>query len=239
MSLSIVIPAFEEAHKIARDVNAATSFLKEHCIAGEVIIVDDGSNDDTAAAALRAMPVDGIPCRVIRLETNRGKGHAVRTGIGEAACEYVMFADSGSCVPLDNVLHGIEMIAKGECDIAHGSRKMPGCRINRPQSRWRRMCSKAFQFIVHTWLKLPANLTDTQCGFKVYRADVGKNLYSQAVTDGFTFDVEIIARAQRCGYRIKEFPVEWTCDCDSRISLRRTSLRVFRELVKIKRVLNK
>jgi dolichyl-phosphate beta-glucosyltransferase len=137
------------------------------------------------------------------------------------------------------VLRGLEMIDKGECEIAHGSRKMDGCRINRPQSRWRRVCSRLFRWVVHSWLRMPSHLTDTQCGFKVYRGDVAKKLYAEAITDGFSFDVEIIIRAHRYGYRIKEFPVEWTCDCDSRISLRRTSFRVMRELLRIKRVLGK
>ncbi len=239
MSLSIVIPAFEEGKKIARDIRAATAFLKDHNIPGEIIVIDDGSEDDTARAAEKVPPTVGIPCRVFRLEANRGKGYAVRTGVKHAIGEYIMFADSGCCVPYTNVLHGLEMIQNGECEIAHGSRKMAGCRINRPQSRWRRICSKAFRFVVHAWLKMPPDLTDTQCGFKIYRAQIAKKLYAECVTEGFSFDVEIIVRAHRYGYRIKEFPVEWTCDCDSRISLSRTSLRVFRELIKIKRILGK
>jgi dolichyl-phosphate beta-glucosyltransferase len=239
MSLSIIIPAFEEGKKIVRDIEAATAFLKEHHIPGEIIVIDDGSQDDTAAAAEKVPPTVGIPCRVFRLEANRGKGCAVRTGVAKAIGEHIMFADSGCCVPYHNVLHGLKMIENGECEIAHGSRKMPGCRIHRPQSRWRWMCSRAFRWVVHTWLRMPPHLTDTQCGFKIYRADVAKKLYAQCVTDGFSFDVEIIVRAHRYGYRIKEFPVEWTCDCDSRISVRHTSLRVLRELLKIKRTLGK
>ncbi|MBE0536013.1 MAG: glycosyltransferase [Phycisphaerae bacterium] len=237
MNLSIIIPAFEEGKKIARDIEAATAFLKGHKIPGEIIVIDDGSQDDTAAAAEKVPPTVGIPCRVFRLEANRGKGYAVRTGVTKAIGQYIMFADSGCCVPYHNVLHGLEMIESGECDIAHGSRKMAGCRIHRPQDRWRRLCSRAFRWMVHTWLKMPPNLTDTQCGFKIYRAEVARKLYAECVTDGFSFDVEIIVRAHRYGYRIKEFPVEWTCDCDSRITLSRTSWRVFAELLKIKRIL--
>ncbi|HPD45517.1 MAG TPA: glycosyltransferase [Anaerohalosphaeraceae bacterium] len=239
MSLSIIIPAFEEGKKIARDIREATAFLKDHDIAGEIIVVDDGSQDDTAEAAERVPATVGIPCHVFRLDVNRGKGFAVRTGVAKAIGDHIMFADSGCCVPYENVLRGLEMIDKGECEIAHGSRKMDGCRINRPQSRWRRVCSRLFRWVVHSWLRMPSHLTDTQCGFKVYRGDVAKKLYAEAITDGFSFDVEIIIRAHRYGYRIKEFPVEWTCDCDSRISLRRTSFRVMRELLRIKRVLGK
>ena len=237
MTLSIIIPAFEESAKIVADIRAATAFLKKHDIPGEIIVIDDGSHDGTAAEAEKAPPAVGIPCRVFRLDANRGKGHAVRTGMTHAIGDYVMFADSGCCVPYNNVLPGLKMLADGDCDIAHGSRKMKGCKIHRPQSRLRKICSRAFRWFINAWLKIPPHLTDTQCGFKIYRNDVAKKLYAECITDGFTFDVEIIMRAHRYGYRIKEFPVEWTCDCDSRITLSRTSWRVFCELVNIRRAL--
>lgn len=239
MNLSIIIPAFEESKKIVRDIEAATAFLKDHNIPGEIIVIDDGSQDDTAARAEKVPPTVGIPCRVFRVEENRGKGYAVRLGMTKAIGEYVMFADSGCCVPYDNVMAGLKMIDSGHCDIAHGSRKMKGCRIHAPQSPFRRFCSKAFRWVINTWLKIPPHLTDTQCGFKIYRGDVARELYSRCVTDGFTFDVEVIMRAHRRGYRIKEFPVQWTCDCDSRITVTRTSWKVLLELVAMKRALTR
>ncbi len=239
MSLSIIIPAFEESNKIVGDIRAATAFLKDNCLPGEIIVIDDGSQDGTAAEAEKVPPTVGIPCRVIRLDANRGKGRAVRTGMTHAIGDYAMFADSGCCVPYHNVLPGLKMLEDGACDIAHGSRKMKGCKIHRPQSRLRKICSRAFRWFVNAWLKIPPHLTDTQCGFKIYRSDVAKKLYGECITDGFAFDVEIIMRAHRYGYRIKEFPVEWTCDCDSRITLSRTSWRVFLELINMKRALSK
>jgi hypothetical protein len=86
---------------------------------------------------------------------------------------------------------------------------------------------------------VPAEFTDTQCGFKVYKGDVARHLYAEAITDGFTFDIEIIMRAQREAYRIREFPVDWTCDRDSRLSPTRSSWNVLSELLTIRRVLNK
>ena len=239
MNLSIIIPAFEESKKIVADIQAATAFLKDNNIPGEIIVIDDGSEDDTAKAAEKVPPTVGIPCRVFRVDENRGKGHAVRLGMTKAIAEFVMFADSGNCVPYDNVLQGLKMIESGECDIAHGSRKMKGCRIHKPQSKFRQFCSKAFRWTINTWLKIPPHLTDTQCGFKIYRGDVARDLYKRCVTDGFSFDVEVIMRAHRHGYTIKEFPVEWTCDCDSRITVTGTSWRILRELIGIKRALAK
>lgn len=237
MELTIVIPAYEESHKIARDVEAAAAFFAAGRLDGELIVVDDGSRDDTSGAARRAGEHFGAPLRVIRLDSNHGKGGAVRAGILESRGEFVLFADSGYSVPFEWALTGIEMIQAGQCDIAHGSRKMPGCHIVRRQPALRRFCSKAFRRFVDVLLHVPRDLTDTQCGFKVYRTDIAKQLYGELVTEGFTFDIEILLRAVRHGYRIGEFPVEWACDCDSRISIHHTSWRVLRELLRIRAIL--
>jgi dolichyl-phosphate beta-glucosyltransferase len=237
MELSIVIPAYEESHKIARDIEAAAAFFSLGQVEGELIVVDDGSRDDTSGAAAAAGKQYGAPLRVIRLDSNHGKGGAVRAGILESRGDFILFADSGYSVPFEWALTGIEMIQSGQCQIAHGSRKMPGCHIVRRQPALRRFLSKSFRRMVDLLLKVPHDLTDTQCGFKVYHADVAKDLYSELVTEGFTFDIEIILRAVRHGYRIAEFPIEWACDCDSRISIHHTSWRVLRELLRIRGIL--
>jgi len=150
-----------------------------------------------------------------------------------------MFADSGCCVPYEDTLRGLELIKSEACDIAHGSRKMRGCHIEKAQSLYRRICSKMFHWFVIHDMKIPAEFTDTQCGFKIYRGDVARHLYGECITDGFTFDIEIIMRAQKEGYRIKEFPIDWTCDPDSRLSPTRSSWQVLCELIAIRRALAK
>lgn len=239
MDLSIVIPAFEESKKISRDVEAASTFLESNHLAGEIIVVDDGSGDGTAEAAENIEVPSGTALKVVRLPHHTGKGYAIRTGIKQTSGEYVMFADSGCCVPYENVLDGLKLLKSGACDIAHGSRKMPGCNIQKAQSWYRRVCARIFHWFVIYAMKIPAEFTDTQCGFKIYRGEVGRTLYRQCVTYGFMFDVEIIIRALKQGCRIKEFPIEWTCDRDSRLSPTRSLWRVFSELTTIKRVLSK
>jgi dolichyl-phosphate beta-glucosyltransferase len=235
MDLSIVIPAFEESRKIVRDIEAASQFLVSHNLTGEIIVVDDGSKDSTTRVAGNATIPAQVMLKVIRHEEHRGKGCAVRTGIVQSQGDYVMFADSGNCVPYDDTLRGLELVRSGRCDIAHGSRKMRGCHIEKAQSPYRRMCSKLFHwFVVHD-MGVPAEYTDTQCGFKIYKGDVARHLYGEAITDGFSFDIEIILRARKEGYRIKEFPIDWTCDRDSRLSPTRSSWRVLRELMRIRR----
>ncbi|MFA5238699.1 MAG: glycosyltransferase [Phycisphaerae bacterium] len=238
MDISIVIPAFEESKKIGRDIEAASGFLESSRLAGEIIVVDDGSRDGTAEAAEKIAVAPGTILKVLRLQHHKGKGAAVRTGIKQTTGEYVMFADSGCCVPYGNVLDGLKLLKSGACDIAHGSRKIPVSIIRNPQSQYRQTCAKIFHLFVISVMKIPAELTDTQCGFKIYKGRVARKLYGECVTDGFMFDVEIILRALKAGCRIKEFPIEWTCDRDSRLSPAKSLWCVFSELMTIKRVLS-
>lgn len=238
MDLSIVIPAFEESKKIARDVESAAKFLESNHLAGEIIVVDDGSKDNTSEVAESVKIPPQVIRRVIRYQKHHGKGYAVRRGIMESKGEYVMFADSGCCVPYENALQGLELLKSGQCGIAHGSRKMQGCHIGKAQSLYRRICSRIFHWYVIIRMKIPSELTDTQCGFKIYRGDVARNLYGESSTDGFAFDIEIIMRAQKRGYRIKEFPLHWSCDRDSRLSPSRSVWHVLSELATIKRLLS-
>jgi len=231
-----VIPAFEEGGKIAGDISAACGFLDRHDMEGEIIVVDDGSGDNTSSAAGEVEVGGGVSLRVIRYEQHRGKGYAVRRGMAETKGEYVMFADSGCCVPYENALRGLELLRSGACEIAHGSRKLGESRIFRGQSLYRRICARFFRAAVDMLTGIGRELTDTQCGFKMYRGDVGRELYGKCVTDGFMLDVEVILRARRQGRVIKEFPVEWTCDRDSRLSPTRSFWGVVRELTTIRRI---
>ena len=237
MDLSIVIPAYNEEAKITLDVAAAAAFLAGSQLQGEIVVVDDGSADNTAGAARQVAVPRGVTCRVVRYQPNRGKGCAVRTGMLETAGEFVMFADSGLCVPFLQALRGLEMLRSGACDVAHGSRKLPETLVKRPQNPYRRLCSWGFRAFVFTFMGIPRHLTDTQCGFKMYRGDVARDLYRECKTDGFMFDIEVLLRAQRKGCTIAEFPVEWTNDRDSRLHPLRVTIRVLRELWAIKRAM--
>ncbi len=237
MDLSIIIPTFEEGAKIARDVEAAGRFLETNDLKGEILVVDDGSRDDTAAEAEKAWVPAGVVRRVIRYEPHRGKGYAVRVGMKQTTGQYTMFADCGLCIPYDNVLTGLEIIRNGTCEIAHGSRRHAESNILRDQPWRRRVISRTFRTTIRMILQVPRELTDTQCGFKVYRGDVARELYGECITDGFMFDIEIILRAVRKGYRIGEFPVEWACDRDSRLAVARTSWPLLSELLRLRRTM--
>jgi dolichyl-phosphate beta-glucosyltransferase len=238
MKLSIVIPAFNESGKIGRDVESACEFLLSNSFNGEIMVSDDGSSDATADEAQKAGDKyhDRIKINVIRNQRHHGKGYAVRKGIAQSSGDYVMFADSGGCVPLDNTLRGLELLKTDKCDIAHGSRKITGTHLIKDQGFYRHICSVMFHWFVIRMMKLPAWLTDTQCGFKIYRGDIARSLYGQSVIDGFMFDIEIIRRAINRNYRITEFPIDWICDPDSRLSPTRNVWRILCELLKIRRI---
>jgi dolichyl-phosphate beta-glucosyltransferase len=237
ITLSIVIPAFDEENKIIHDVQAAAAFLISHEIAGEVLIADDGSSDRTGELAEQVEIPASVHRVVFRSEAHRGKGAAIRSGILSSQGEYVLFADSGLTVPFENALTGLRLLREGTAELAHGSRELPGCVIHRDRDWDRKLISRLFHGLVLHWLRIPPHLTDTQCGFKLYRGDVARQLYAECTTDGFMFDIEIILRALQHGFRIVEFPVEWTCDRDSRLGIRRSAMSVFRDLLRLRRIL--
>lgn len=238
MKLSIVIPAFNESGKIGRDVESACEFFQKNTFDGEVVVSDDGSSDTTADEANKTGDnyQGRVQVIVIRNQQHHGKGYAVRTGIAKSTGDYVMFADSGGCVPMDNAMRGLELLKADKCDIAHGSRNLKGGNIEIDHGLYRHICSESFHWFVVHIMKIPVELTDTQCGFKIYRGDVARLLYSQCTTDGFMFDIEIIRRAINQHYKIAEFPIDWTCDLDSRLSPAKSSWRILSELLKIRRI---
>lgn len=237
MYISVVIPAFNESGKIVTDIKAAAAFLHDNNMIGEVIVVDDGSTDNTSQLARDCgmnMP-DRVSLELINDGEHHGKGFAVHRGIAVSRGEYVIFADSGCCVPYDCALVGLELIKSGKCDLAHGSRKLKASTITRNQTPYRRLCGALFHRLVAGYMKIPKTLSDTQCGFKIYRGEAARKLHDQCLSGGFVFDIEIILLALKAGYTIEEFPITWTCDRDSRLHPGRNLRSIIRELVDIRR----
>jgi glycosyltransferase involved in cell wall biosynthesis len=230
--LSIVIPAYKEAAKLPADIEAAFAFIATEHLTAEVIVVDDGSPDDTAAVA-RGFRDRYPELRVLSYLPNRGKGHALRYGITRARGRNILFADAGLCVPYPIARIALAMLDMRMCDVAHGSRRMRGS-VKRAQPLYRQIGSRIFGVIVHGIMGVPLYISDTQCGFKAYRRDVAHRLFGQAFTDGFMFDTEIIMRALQEHYTILEFPVVWHNDADTRFSPTRGSFRLLRELFAIR-----
>ncbi|MFW6129193.1 MAG: glycosyltransferase [Candidatus Aminicenantaceae bacterium] len=239
MDISIVIPAYNESKKIGIDIKAAAQFIKNNKLDGEIIVVDDGSQDSTAPVA-RSTPISSsVKLKVLRFEKNLGKGMAVKTGIINSSGDVVLFADSGVCVPFSSSLAIINKINSGEFDIALGSRKLKESKIIRNRSWKRRLLSWLFRTVAILFLGMPRNISDSQCGFKLYKGNTARKLFQKMKTTGYLFELEILLRALKSGYRIKEFPVEWTCDLDTRLHPGREAFSLFREFFKVRKIINK
>lgn len=239
MDISIVIPALNEVTKIRFDAEAAASFIKDAGLSGEVIIVDDGSTDGTTEAARKAGIPSSVKLSVVRLEKNSGKGYAVKTGIEKTEGNVVLFADSGTCIPYANALEQMGRIQAGDLDIAMASRRLKETRILRDRGLKRRLLSWLFRQAAITITGLSRRITDSQCGFKLYKGNIARELFSECQTRGFLFEIEILLRALQRGYRVEEFPVEWTCDLDTRLRPRRIAFSVLKEMFRVRSIVKK
>ena len=236
IALSIVIPALNEASKITSDIEAAALFLVETGERGEILIVDDGSTDDTADTARNTVIPGSVDLIVIKQDRNYGKGFAVKTGMLRSHGSVVLFADSGNCVPYTNALPYIDKIRRGELDIAIGSRRLKNSIIHKDQPLFRRFLSRIFHVAAVVIAGLPQKIKDSQCGFKVYDGEKARLLFSENRIKGFLFDVEILIRAHKKGFRIQEFPIEWTCDLDSRLRPGSDAAGILKELVSLRKI---
>ncbi len=230
IDLSIVIPAYNECTKIAQDIRQASEFLTASGLTGEIIIVDDGSTDQSSKVASQTPVPESVTCHVITLKTNRGKGYAVKTGILASKGDCILFADSGCCIPFAQAKIGRDLIQEKGCVLAVGSRRHPKSIIHRDQSARRRVYSRVFRLLLNLLFPSLRSLHDTQCGFKVFEGKVARQLFETTTVRGFLFDIDIILLAQSLGHTVCEFPIEWTCDPDSRLSANRHSAEILREV---------
>lgn len=235
MDLSIIIPVWNEASKIVDDIQEVAHFSENFDGSVELIIVDDGSDDLTLQLA-RDISVPAILSKkLIGYRPHRGKGHAVKRGVINSKGDLVMFMDSGRNVPLEYIHRGIKKIKHDECDVLMGSRYLPGSVIRIRLIWYRQITSLWFRKVVKWYFQLPSDITDTQCGFKIFRGDIARNLFHNCGSDGFIFDLEIILTALKNKYRLCELPIEWSCDRDTRLSLIHSIIPVIKDLRKLKR----
>ncbi len=230
IDLSIVIPVYNECTKVEKDIQQASKFLTASGLTGEIIVVDDGSTDQSSDVASRTPVPESVTCHVITLTTNSGKGHAVKTGILASKGGCILFADSGCCIPFAQAKIGLDLMHDKGCVLAVGSRRHPRSIIHRDQSARRRIYSRAFRIVLNLLFPSLRCLHDTQCGFKVFEGNVARQLFETATVEGFLFDIDIILLAQSLGHTVCEFPIEWTCDPDSRLSANRHSAEILREM---------
>ena len=227
---SLIIPVWNEQHKIENDVRSVMAFFKRIGLQGEIIVSDDGSTDGTHAVLTRLQKEFAGQLNILLRRRHSGKGHAVRGGILQSRGSIVAFMDSGGNVPLSFLQKGSQKILNGQCQIAAGSRFLPESRIVLPMPLRRQMTSFLFRKIVHWYLKLPAEISDPQCGFKIFEGSVARQLAQRATIDGFLFDLEFYFLAGKQGWQWREFPIHWKCDRDSRLSISKNFLSILKDL---------
>lgn len=233
-SVSIVVPAFDEQNRLGDSISKILSYTHANAIEAELIVVDDGSHDQTAAKAKEMFTeYPDADARVLRYDRNQGKGFAVRTGLLEAAGDVALFTDADLSTPIEEMSKLVEPIVGGSVDVAFGSRALDRSLIGTHQPWRREQGGKVFNLIVRTLTGLP--FWDTQCGFKAFNMAKFRPLLSRMRIDRFGFDVEFLYVADLHGLRLAEIPVRWNHDERTKVEVWRDSRRMFNEVREIRR----
>jgi len=232
--LSIVVPAYNEAARLNVTLPTILAYLNDARRDAELIVVDDGSEDETAAVAEKCVAGAGaVKMRVIRYQENRGKGYAVRRGLLEARANIVLFSDADLSTPITETSKLVDPIRQGKCDLTFGSRALDRSLIGVHQPWRREQGGRVFNLIVRLATGLP--FWDTQCGFKAFRMSVCRPLVGAGQIDRFGFDVELIYLAHLARLRLREVPVRWNHDPGSKVAVMRDSFRMMDEVRRIRR----
>jgi len=227
--LTIVIPAFNEERRIVGTLEAVDRYFRGQKTTREIIVVDDGSSDDTAGA-VNAMRERIHDLFLVRYPKNRGKGHAVKAGVERSRGEYILFADADNSTPIEEFEKFLPLLK--EHQIVIGSRYIAGSNITIKQPKYRIALGRIGNFLIQVFLL--DNIRDTQCGFKALRHNAAKDIFSRMKVNRFGFDIELLSIARNLRYSIREVPISWLNSSDSRVRPVKDALRTFTELLYIK-----
>jgi dolichyl-phosphate beta-glucosyltransferase len=227
--LTIVIPAYNEAHRLPTTLPQVTAFAEAQDYPVEVIVVDNASTDRTSDV-VREIAADR-PFVSLLYQPIQGKGAAVRKGMLEGRGEYLFMCDADLAMPIEEVSKFLPPTLSGY-DVAIASREAPGA-VRYDEPGYRHLMGRVFNFVVRT-LAVPG-IQDTQCGFKCFRREVAHDILAVQTLNGWAFDVEILHIAHRRGYRLVEVPVNWYYGEGSRISPIRDSFNMLIEVLRVRR----
>jgi glycosyltransferase involved in cell wall biosynthesis len=226
--LSIILPAHNEAQRLPPSLEKIKAFIQEQDYSIEVLVVENGSVDDTLAVA-KSYLADFPELQVFH-EDRRGKGLAIQRGMLAAKGAYRFLCDVDLSMPIEQVNRFLPG-ALGPVDVAIGSREVPGAkRYDEPG--YRHLIGRGFNTMVR-WLVLPG-LQDTQCGFKCFRAEVADRVFRLQTMQGMSFDAEVLYIARKLGYAIQEVAIDWYYNADSRVRLLQDSVQMGLDLLKIR-----
>tara|TARA_Y100000310_G_C20681643_1_gene816327 strand:+ start:2607 stop:3344 length:738 start_codon:yes stop_codon:yes gene_type:complete len=217
MYLSIIIPAYNEEKRLGKTLNSINKYLVKQSYKYEIIVISDGSKDKTGDVVRRAQKTIRN-LKLIDNKKNHGKGYVVRQALLAAKGQYRLFTDADNSTTVNQVKKLLPYFEKGY-DIVIGSRDVKGAVLDPPQPWNRVMVGNIFnllvQFIVGLW-----GIWDTQCGFKALSAKAVKDILPKCKIDRWAFDPEIMKIGKRKGYKIKEVPITWKNDPDSKVKLK-------------------
>jgi dolichyl-phosphate beta-glucosyltransferase len=228
--LSIVVPCYNEEQRLPRTIEQIQRFLDGKNAPYELILVDDGSADgtrrimDAAARSHHAVRVELLP-------HNRGKGRALAVGVEAAKGDEILLTDADLSTPIEE-LDKLQTALDNGAGVAIGSRALRASRVEVSQPIYRVLMGKGFNLIVQAVL-LPG-IWDTQCGFKLFRADVAHRVFAGLTTDGFAYDPEVLYRARKQGVKIAEVPVVWRNSAPTKVSAVRSSLDMLRHVFRVR-----
>lgn len=226
--LSLVIPVYNEERRITAGLTHTLDYLKTQRFPWEIVLVDDGSADRTIMLAQKLL--DHLPHQLIRHGVNRGKGAAVKSGMLAARGQYVVFSDIDFSTPiseLPKLLAGLK-----NHDLAIGTRRHPQSQVVKRQPKLREFLGHVFTKLTNVFLT--PGIYDATCGFKGYRGEVARDLYTQTRVGGWAFDAEVLFIARRHGYSIVQIPVTWADNSATKVHLLHDGLMAFRDLVRIR-----
>lgn len=230
IALSIIVPAYNEEARLPKTLERIHNYLGARALSAEVIVVDDGSSDGTAGI-VEMSRTKYAELRLVSNGSNQGKGFSVRHGMLQARGEIALFTDADLSAPIEEADKLIAAISTQRYDAAIGSRAS-GELIEVHQSILRRMAGKIFNLFVRVGTGV--NFGDTQCGFKAFRRQSCRVLFEQQLITGFGFDPEILFLAHFHGLRVVEVPVRWAHASGTKVHVFSDSLRMFRDLAKIR-----
>jgi dolichyl-phosphate beta-glucosyltransferase len=230
VDLSMVIPAYNEARRLPPTLARLRDYLDAGADSYEVLVVDDGSDDDTVAVA-RELAREWPQLEVLTLPHNQGKGAAVREGMLRARGALRAFSDADLSTPIEE-LPRLRSHLGGACHVAIASRDAPGSDIQVHQPRWREFMGRSYNRILRL-LVLPG-IRDTQCGFKLFTSEAAEACFAPLETFRFGFDAEVLVRAHRRGWEIAEVPVRWRHVEESRVGGIGDALRMLYDLVRLR-----
>lgn len=228
-SLSVVVPTFNEQHRIEWTIRSIHAYMAMTRRPYELVVADDGSTDATRDV-VAALQSEQMPIKLLAAPGNRGKGSVVRRGVAASTGDLVLMTDADLAAPIEE-LETLLAHARAGADIVIASRGLEDSRLVVHEPLYRERLGKLFNLLVRALL-LPG-IKDTQCGFKLFRGPVARRLFANVTVDGFAFDLEVLCLAARAGYTIAEVPVKWSHGADSKFRVGSDGPRMLWDMLKI------